>query len=56
MPLLVGSYRRVADYLDRYLTFGVDTVLLGALDTNEDFHHIAETLSDLRNRTAAQNF
>ncbi|MFI2369926.1 LLM class flavin-dependent oxidoreductase [Streptomyces sp. NPDC018833] len=50
MPLLVGSYRRVADYLDRYLGLGVSTVLLGGLLTEEDFRHTAVVISDLKSR------
>ncbi|NJP52691.1 LLM class flavin-dependent oxidoreductase [Streptomyces sp. SBST2-5] len=48
MPLLVGSYRKVAAYLDRYLALGVDTVLLGGLLTEEDFRHSAVVLDGLR--------
>ncbi|WP_052393837.1 LLM class flavin-dependent oxidoreductase [Kutzneria sp. 744] len=48
MPLLVGSYDRVADYLDRYLALGVRTILLGGLDTDDDFRHAAVVLDDLR--------
>lgn len=50
MPLLVGSYSRVTDYLDRYLALGVETVLLGGDITEEDFGHTARVLADLRNR------
>ena len=53
MPLLVGSHRRVADYLDRYLALGVRTILLGGLDTEEDFRHAAVVLDDLGARPAA---
>jgi alkanesulfonate monooxygenase SsuD/methylene tetrahydromethanopterin reductase-like flavin-dependent oxidoreductase (luciferase family) len=52
MPLLVGSHGRVADYLDRYLTLGVDTVLLGDLPTEEDFRHAGAVLSDVRKRVS----
>lgn len=50
MPLLVGSYARVTDYLERYLDLGVETLLLGGDITEEDFSHTARVLADLRNR------
>ena len=50
MPLLVGSHDRVADYLDRYLALGVDTMLLGDLPTEEDFRHAGAVLADVRCR------
>ncbi|MFI9380458.1 LLM class flavin-dependent oxidoreductase [Kutzneria sp. NPDC052558] len=50
MPLLVGSHDRVADYLDRYLALGVDTLLLGDLPTEEDFRHAGAVLADVRGR------
>ncbi|MEK8174691.1 LLM class flavin-dependent oxidoreductase [Streptomyces sp. M19] len=49
-PLLVGSYERVAEYLDRYLALGVSHVLLGGLFTEEEFRHSAVVLSQLRTR------
>ena len=52
LPLLVGSHGRVADYLDRYLALGVDTVLLGDLPTEEDFRHAGAVLSDVRKRVS----
>ncbi|MGW7466977.1 LLM class flavin-dependent oxidoreductase [Streptomyces xantholiticus] len=48
MPLLVGSYREVARYLDRYLALGVDTILLGRLFTEEDFRHSSIVLDAVR--------
>jgi alkanesulfonate monooxygenase len=50
MPLLVGSYARVTDYLGRYLDLGVDTLLLGGDITEDDFSHTARVLADLRDR------
>lgn len=50
MPVLVGSYSKVADYLERYLTLGVRTVILGGGFGEEDFEHAAIVLSDLRRR------
>ncbi len=50
MPVLVGTYRKVADYLDRYLALGVSTVILGGVLTDEDFKHTSIVLADLRNR------
>jgi alkanesulfonate monooxygenase len=50
MPALVGTYREVADYLERYLALGVRTVILGSADTEEDFQHVAVVLADLRGR------
>ncbi|WP_327257045.1 LLM class flavin-dependent oxidoreductase [Streptomyces sp. NBC_01244] len=47
-PLLVGSYGRVADYLGRYLSLGVRTVLLSQVHTREDFHHASQVLSLVR--------
>jgi alkanesulfonate monooxygenase len=51
MPVLVGSYRKVADYLERYLVLGVSTVILGGGFGEEDFEHAAVVLADLRRRT-----
>lgn len=48
MPLLVGSYARVADYLQRYLALGVETVLLGGDISEDSFSHTAKVLADLR--------
>jgi len=50
MPVLVGSYRKVADYLERYLALGVSTVILGGGFGEEDFEHAAVVLADLRGR------
>lgn len=50
MPLFVGSYRKVADYLERYLTLGVRTLILAGMLTEEDFQHAAVVLGDLRSR------
>jgi alkanesulfonate monooxygenase len=50
MPLLVGSYRKVADYLERYLVLGVSTVILAGMFDEEDFQHAAAVLADLRSR------
>lgn len=50
MPVLVGSYRKVADYLERYLMLGVSTVILGGGFGEEDFEHAAIVLADLRRR------
>lgn len=50
MPLFVGSYRKVADYLERYLALGVSTVILAGLLTEEQFQHAAVVLADLRSR------
>jgi alkanesulfonate monooxygenase len=47
-PLFVGSYRRVAEYLHRYLATGVTTVLLGGLRTEADFEHAGTVLSMVR--------
>jgi alkanesulfonate monooxygenase len=50
MPALVGTYREVADYLERYLALGVRTVILGGVAAEEDFQHAAVVLADLRSR------
>jgi alkanesulfonate monooxygenase len=50
MPLLVGSYSKVADYLERYLALGVSTVILAGVLTEEDFKHADIVLADLRSR------
>jgi alkanesulfonate monooxygenase SsuD/methylene tetrahydromethanopterin reductase-like flavin-dependent oxidoreductase (luciferase family) len=50
MPTLVGTYREVADYLERYLALGVRTVILGGAYSEEDFQHVAVVLGDLRSR------
>jgi alkanesulfonate monooxygenase len=48
MPVLVGSYRKVADYLERYLDLGVSTLILGGGFGEEDFEHASVVLGDLR--------
>jgi alkanesulfonate monooxygenase SsuD/methylene tetrahydromethanopterin reductase-like flavin-dependent oxidoreductase (luciferase family) len=50
MPVLVGTYRKVADYLERYLALGVRTVILAGMLVEEDFEHAAVVLADLRSR------
>lgn len=50
MPTLVGTYREVADYLERYLALGVRTVILGGVYAEEDFQHVALVLAELRSR------
>ncbi len=50
MPVLVGSYRQVADYLERYLKLGVSAVILAGVTSDEDFEHANVVLSDLRSR------
>ncbi len=50
MPVLVGSYRKVADYLERYLDLGVSTVILGGGFGEEDFEHASVVINDLRRR------
>ncbi|WOX17107.1 LLM class flavin-dependent oxidoreductase [Streptomyces sp. N50] len=51
VPLLVGGYHDVADYLEQYLKLGVTTVLLGGrLASEDDFRHAAAVLSELRGR------
>ncbi|WP_306320158.1 MULTISPECIES: LLM class flavin-dependent oxidoreductase [unclassified Streptomyces] len=47
-PLLVGSYERVAEYLERYLSLGIRTLLLSQVHTREDFRHASRVLSLLR--------
>ncbi len=50
MPVFVGTYDKVGDYLERYLALGVSTVILGGVLDEEDFQHTAIVLSDLRSR------
>jgi alkanesulfonate monooxygenase SsuD/methylene tetrahydromethanopterin reductase-like flavin-dependent oxidoreductase (luciferase family) len=50
MPVLVGTYRKVADYLERYLVLGVSTLILAGMLVEEDFQHAAVVLDDLRSR------
>jgi alkanesulfonate monooxygenase SsuD/methylene tetrahydromethanopterin reductase-like flavin-dependent oxidoreductase (luciferase family) len=51
-PQLVGSYDRVAEYLDRYLALGVSKLLLTRVDTEDEFTHCAAVLAQLgRNQT-----
>lgn len=50
MPTLVGSYRDVADYLERYLALGVRTIILGGTVAEEDFQHVGDVLAELRSR------
>ncbi|HEX6682169.1 MAG TPA: hypothetical protein VF062_05215, partial [Candidatus Limnocylindrales bacterium] len=44
-PLLVGGYRKVADYLRRYLSLGVTKLLLTKVDTEDEFAHAGAVLS-----------
>ncbi|MCP2163172.1 LLM class flavin-dependent oxidoreductase [Goodfellowiella coeruleoviolacea] len=48
MPLLVGSYDRVSEYLGRYLALGVRTLLLGGVLSEEEFRHCDIVLSQVR--------
>lgn len=50
MPMLVGAYREVADYLERYLALGVRTIILGGTVAEDDFQHVSHVLAELRNR------
>jgi alkanesulfonate monooxygenase SsuD/methylene tetrahydromethanopterin reductase-like flavin-dependent oxidoreductase (luciferase family) len=50
MPLLVGDYGKVADYLERYLKVGVSTLILASAMSDEDLEHASAVLSDLRSR------
>ena len=50
MPTLVGAYREVADYLERYLALGVRTIILGGVYAEEEFQHVAAVLAELRSR------
>lgn len=50
MPVLVGSYGKVADYLERYLDLGVSTVILAGGFGEEDFEHASVVIGDLRRR------
>ena len=48
-PLLVGSYERVAGYLDCYVALGVSKLLLTRVDTEDEFAHCAAVLARLGN-------
>ncbi len=50
MPVFVGTYRKVADYLERYLELGVSNVILAGTESEEDFQHAAIVIDDLRRR------
>lgn len=49
-PLLVGTHREVADYLERYLALGVGTVILGGALDEEELRNISRVMADLRGR------
>ncbi|WP_159944663.1 MULTISPECIES: LLM class flavin-dependent oxidoreductase [unclassified Nocardiopsis] len=53
MPILVGSYEEVSDYLARYLDVGVGALLLGGVFSREDFHHAGVVLDRVRSRKVA---
>lgn len=42
---LIGSYKEVADYLLGYINAGVNEILLGHLETEEDFIHITKVMN-----------
>jgi alkanesulfonate monooxygenase len=46
----VGSYGKVADYLERYLDLGVSTVILAGGFGEEDFEHASVVIGALRRR------
>lgn len=46
-PTLVGSYKRVAEYLGAYIALGVTKLLLAKVDTEEDFRHAHAVLAQL---------
>lgn len=48
MPVLVGSYEKVAGYLERYLELGVSTVILGGGYGEEDFEHSSVVIGAVR--------
>ncbi|MFF5563263.1 LLM class flavin-dependent oxidoreductase [Streptomyces sp. NPDC012623] len=50
MPLLVGGHGEVADYLERYLSLGVDTIILGGPLDEGEFRTTSRVIADLRNR------
>ncbi|HET9894049.1 MAG TPA: LLM class flavin-dependent oxidoreductase [Streptosporangiaceae bacterium] len=50
MPVFVGTYRKVADYLERYLALGVSNVILAGTESEEDFQHAAIVIDGLRRR------
>jgi len=48
LPLLVGSYQRVAEELGRYLRAGVSTVILDVPASGEELEHISVVFADSR--------
>lgn len=52
MPLLVGSYKDVGDYLAEYLDLGIGALLLGGVYSEEDFRHAGVVLDRVRPRRA----
>lgn len=50
-PFLVGSYREVADYLARYLNFGVSEILISETISYEDFKHLDNVFNIVRQKT-----
>ncbi|MEI3896107.1 MULTISPECIES: LLM class flavin-dependent oxidoreductase [Bacillus] len=49
-PLLVGDYDEVANYLQSYVDAGVETFILGGIDTKEDYFHSSVVFKKLLQR------
>ncbi|MFJ9517213.1 LLM class flavin-dependent oxidoreductase [Kitasatospora sp. NPDC101801] len=56
LPLLVGSYREVADYVARYHRAGARVLVLGNAGTAEDFRHAGAVFAELGGGSAAAMF
>jgi alkanesulfonate monooxygenase len=53
-PFLVGSHREVGDYLSRYLRLGVTTLILHAVQEDDDVPNAVVAIEDAVRRSARQ--
>lgn len=48
LPVLVGDYAQVREYLSGYLALGATTLLVGGVESAEDFQHVDAVVAGLR--------
>lgn len=54
-PYIVGSYKEVADYLQKYINVGVETILFANVFKEEDFYHCGKVIEILNNEVKNNN-
>lgn len=56
-PIIIGSYKEVADYLKKYIEFDVSVVLLSGVFTQEEFENTSEVIKllDLQSKSTINN-